>query len=341
MKIFIGGFFLVISIYLQAQKVDVITSEFIFNNAPFASCHAATIVELSNQELMVSCFGGPFESSPQTSIWLSSYQNNKWATPNEIANGIINDSTRFACWNPVLFKTKRNTLFLFYKVGVSPRDWFGMMKYSTDEGKSWSSSINLPQLFLGPIKNQPLQLNDGSLLHPSSTESKDLLHWNIHLEKSDSTAKHWQYINIDCDTFNVIQPTILQYGKDSLQLLCRSKQNYIIQSWSFNNGTTWQPLTKTNLQNPNSGIDAVTLSNKMQLLVYNPLLSGKDWMYGKNKLVVAVSNNGINWKDIYTLEDMPSGEFSYPSVIQTKDKLIHIVYTYNRKNIKHIVLKVE
>ena len=329
------------SFCLFSQKAVLVKSEFLFHNSPFASCHAATIVELSNHKLLISCFGGPFESSPQTTIWITSYQNKQWSSPVSIANGIINDSLRYACWNPVLFKTKQKELLLFYKVGPSPRDWWGMMKKSNDDGQTWSTAIKLADNILGPIKNKPIQLADGSLLYPSSTESRDLKHWSVHVEKSDHKAEHWQYMNIDCDTFNVIQPTILSYGKDTLQMLCRSKENYIIQSWSFNNGKEWMPLTKTSLQNPNSGIDAVTLSNKLQVLVYNPLLAGKDWVNGRNKLFVATSLNGKNWEDVYALENEPNGEFSYPAIIQTTDSLVHIVYTYNRKNIKHVVLKIE
>lgn len=78
MKTIVTCLFCLIGFCTSAQKVVAIKSELIFNNPPFAFCHAATVVELPNHQLMVSCFDGPFESSPQTSIWLTSYQNKQW-----------------------------------------------------------------------------------------------------------------------------------------------------------------------------------------------------------------------------------------------------------------------
>jgi alpha-L-fucosidase len=163
--------------------------------------------------------------------------------------------------------------------------------------------------------------------------------WLVHIEKSDSSSRNWQKINVDNDSFGVIQPTILRYAGNRMQMLCRSRQNSIIQSWSSDNGNTWSPLTKTNMLNPNSGIDGVTTDKGLQVLVYNPSKHGKEWFEGRTELRVAVSTDGNLWKDVYTLIKEKEGEFSYPAIIQTRDGNLHITFTYNRKNIRHVILK--
>jgi len=317
----------------QVQALPVVT-KMIVEKPEFASCHASTIVELPGGRLMAAWFAGPEESNPKVAIWMSVQDLGKWQKPQVIADGIVSSSVRYACWNPVLFRTKAGRLFLFYKVGKSPREWWGMMKYSNNDGQSWSVAEKLPGGMLGPIKNKPIQLQDGNILHPSSTESKDGDRWKIHIERSDPRVHDWIRVPIDCDTFEVIQPAILIHDNNRLQLLSRSRHGHIVEAWSSDNGNSWSKLTKTNLPNPNSGIDAVTLKNKMHLLVYNPIARGR------NKLNVAVSVDGIRWRNVFVLEDQQGGEFSYPAVIQSKDELVHITYTYNRKNIKHVALRI-
>lgn len=98
-------------------------------------------------------------------------------------------------------------------------------------------------------------------------------------------------------------------------------------------------MEATMLPNPNSGTDAVTLEDGTQLLVYNHIKPSKTWG-SRSKLNIAVSEDGINWYAAVLLEDDQdqSSEYSYPAVIQTKDGLVHITYTWNRKLIKHVVI---
>jgi predicted neuraminidase len=134
----------------------------------------------------------------------------------------------------------------------------------------------------------------------------------------------------------VIQPTLLLHPGGKIQMLCRSTVSHILSSWSSDNGRTWSEFTSAGLPNPNSGIDAVTLKDGRQLLVYNHLSRGR------NILNVAVSEDGMSWRPAALLEnDIKGTEFSYPAVIQTKDGLVHITYTWNRTQIRHIVIDPE
>lgn len=320
------------------SNVKVIKDGFIYDNAPFPSCHASSIVELGDGKMMATWFGGTHERNKDVTIWLSTYEHGQWKKIQEIADGIQNDSLRYPCWNPVLFKNSKGKLFLFYKVGPNPREWWGMMKYSYDDGKTWSYAEKLPKNRLGPIRAKPIELENGDLLCPSSIEFIGG-YWRTHLEVYTPSTNFWGKIDIDPNTnFDVIQPTILRHSPKQLQILCRSRQNRIIESWSTDNGKTWGKLTATTLPNPSAGIDAVTLGNGQQLLIYNPTEDGKN---DRAKLNLAISMDGKNWTDVYEIENQTQGEFSYPAMIKTADGLIHITYTWNRQKIKHLVLKLE
>jgi predicted neuraminidase len=308
----------------------------LFHDAPFQQCHASSIVELASGKLMAVWFGGTAEGRNDVCIWSVTQTDNGWTTPVVLAEGIVNDSLRYPCWNPVLFRSIKGRLFLFYKVGPNPREWWGMVKTSMDDGRSWSHAVRLPEGILGPIKNKPIQLQDGTILSPSSVETNSK--WSVHIEKSVDEGKSWEKILLDTAGFDVIQPSILQYGNGKLQILCRSKQGSVVESWSNDNGNTWSKLSATTLLNPNSGTDALTLNDGTQLIVYNPAKPGKEWYNGRAELRVAVSNNGINWEDVLTLEKGTGEEYSYPAVIQKMNGEVHITYTFDRKNIKHVVL---
>lgn len=331
--------FLLMPVLLSAQSAfKKVKEELIFKDAPFAQCHASTLLETVNGEVLAAWFGGTHEGNKDVKIWISVNSKGKWTYPVEAANGNFGTSGTFPLWNPVLFRSSADKIFLFYKAGPNPRDWWGMYKTSIDEGKTWSEAVRLPDRILGPIKNKPIQLEDGTILSPSSTETIE--NWKVHIERSTDKGQTWEKILVDPETeFGVIQPSILTYPDGRLQILCRSKQGNVIESWSDDKGITWSKMKRTDLLNPNSGTDAVTLKNGTQLIVYNPLIPGKEWFNGRFKLNVAQSSDGKSWKDIMILEDGKKEEYSYPAIIQSSDGKIHISYTYDRKNIKYLVIE--
>lgn len=333
MKRSLCAFMFIFALPLKAQRdAHVVLSEFIYNSAPFASAHASTI-EDAGGTLVAAWFGGSAEGASDVGIWLSRKVDGKWTTPVQVADGAAPDGSQQACWNPVLFKPKTGPLMLFYKVGRNPREWWGEVRTSPDGGRSWNAPKKLKDGILGPIKNKPLQLASGAIVSPSSTESGDTPpKWRIHFELSSDRGVTWTLVAPpDAGGVDAIQPTIFARIDGKLQALVRTQSQKIFQTFSTDDGATWSALAPTDLPNPNSGIDGVTLADWRQLLVFNRSESER------TPLTVATSKDGRIWRDILVLEKEP-GEYSYPAVIQTNDGMVHITYTWNRRRIKHVVI---
>ncbi|NOS71430.1 MAG: exo-alpha-sialidase [Verrucomicrobia bacterium] len=313
-----------------ADQPGLLKSEFIYETAPFPSCHASTIAE-TKDGLIAAWFGGTGEKNPDVGIWTSHYTNGRWSAPVEVANGVESPTKRYPTWNPVLFQPKTGPLMLFYKDGPDPRTWWGMIMTSDDGGKTWSKPRRLPDGILGPIKNKPVQLPNGDLLSPTSSEHAG---WRVHFERSSDLGKTWtatQPIN-DGKTIGAIQPSILFHPGGKLQALGRTRQGRVFETWSADGGLTWSEMKLTDLPNPNAGTDAVTLKDGSHLLIYNPTSKGR------SPLALAASPDGRAWSAALEFEDEPGMEFSYPAIIQTRDGLVHVTYTWKRERIKHAVV---
>ena len=322
----------------EASNKAVIKTEFIYlqNEVSFPSCHASTIVETS-EGMVAAWFGGTYEKHPDVGIWLSRNIEGKWTKPIEVANGIQHKGLRYPTWNPVLFNYG-DELFLYYKIGPTPQDWWGAFMISSDNGQTWSRSIRLPEEILGPIKNKPELLSNEDLICPTSSEHDG---WRVYMEFTSDRGKTWERTKPLNDGVEIvaIQPSILKHPNGRLQILCRSINKKILSAWSDNNGRSWSNLEPIELPNPNSGIDAVTLKDGRHILVYNHIKPDVEWG-NRNILNVGVSNNGLNWNAVLILEDDedPQSEYSYPAVIQAEDGMIHITYTWNRELIKYVVI---
>ena len=207
---------------IPTSSPAILKDEFLYEQAPFPQCHAATIVETKKGDLIATYFGGKHERNPDVCIWVSIKKKgtNEWSKPILAADGVFTlgtknaeiagitaestpasegpvhdgkataDQRRKACWNPVICEMPDGELWLFFKVGLKVSDWTGWLCKSKDGGKTWSDKEPLPKGFLGPIKNKP-EIIDGRLLCPSSTEDNG---WKFHMEIYDIAKKEWKYV---------------------------------------------------------------------------------------------------------------------------------------------------
>ena len=303
--------------------------------------HASTIAEMPNGTLVAAWLGRPSPDDEAIAVWSAIFRDGSW-TEAKIVATVPDDMPDYSpegrinrLWNPVLFQDDDGSLYLFYKVGPTTADWRGLIRKSVDGGETWEDFAKLPEGFVGPVKNKPVRLKDGSILAPSSTETF-AGEWTVHLERAPKIGGEWTKtapLNTS-DEGGAIQPSVLFHPDGRLQLICRNKDGdeNLWTFWSEDGGATWSKMEQLSLPNPNSGTDAVTLRDGRQLLVYNHSTTKTG---DRTRLNVAVSDDGVNWRAACVLENEPGTfDYSYPAVIQTSDGKIQITYTWRWERIK-------
>jgi len=311
-------------------------ADFIFVTAPFESCHASTIVELRNHDLLAAWFGGSAEGKPDVAIWGSRLSNGAWSPPYELSR-----EQDIATYNPVLFYAKDNRLWLYYKFGPHPSQWTGARRWSADDGVNWTPVEHLPAGLYGPIRAKPLVMPDGTIVSGTSVESYSS--WACWIDRSTDNGTTWQkfgpisVVPAKTDTpartgsDGIIQPSVISLGPNRLRFYARSTARIgkICIADSTDGGLSWTQARPIGLPNPNSGIDAVALRDGRVVLVYNHTDRGR------TPLNLAISSGGENFRMFHVLEDQP-GEYSYPAMIQAQNGDLLITYTWNRKRIRFV-----
>jgi predicted neuraminidase len=304
----------------------------------FAQGHASTLVELANGDLLCSFFAGSREGQNDVGIYWARRSGNSWGNVTLAAK-----VAHVPHWNPVLFRGPDGTVFLFFKVGKSIKQWKTFVRRSHDGGATWREPEELvlgdDSGGRGPVKNKPIMLSDGTIAAPAS---KEVSGWYAFVDLSRDGGKTWERsifvpevkatIKGKEDKVGVIQPTLWESAPGKVHMLLRSNAGQIYRSDSNDGGRTWGTMYPTGLVHNNSGIDLVKLVDGRLVLAHNPTT------YWRNKLVLSVSgDNGANWQLLEVLEDkpdnVPENEYSYPSVILKQNGSLAVCYTYERKTV--------
>ena len=297
---------------------------FIFEKAPFKSCHASTLVEPEPGKLIAAWFGGDAEGAKNVQIWASTFDAKAWSEP-----VVVGSEPGQPCWNPVLFKAAKGALTLWYKAGPTPETWTGYVRTSADGGKTWTPPAMMPAGMWGPVRAKPIQLASGVILAGTSIES--YRNWTPYVDRS-TEGKTWRRSNAFPlpTSFGQIQPTLFEAEGGRVVALLRSRTRKICRAESTDGGETFTPAVETSLPNPSAGIDVVKTRQGDVFLIYNPT------MLTRSPISLARStDDGKTWTKVVDLETEP-GEFSYPAMIETTAGALDIAYTWKRTHIKHV-----
>ena len=303
-------------------------NHFIFETAPFPSCHASTLVEVAAGRFVAAWFGGAKEGAKDVQIWLSRSDGAKWSPP-EVAGTLAGQP----CWNPVLFATRPGELALWYKAGPTPETWTGYVRTSADGGVTWTDPAMLPAGFYGPVRAKPLSLGGGHLLAGTSVETHR--NWTAYVDYSEDAGKTWRRSNpIGGPTgFSQIQPALFRAGNGDVVALMRSRKPLkVCRAVSTDGGRTFGPAEPTGVANPSAGIDVVRVADGSMWMICNPVAIGRSPLS-----LLRSGDDGRTWDRVRDVESA-AGEYSYPALIETSDGKLAMTYTWQRKRIKFEVV---
>ena len=333
----------------QKRVIKICSEQLLWDSAANMDSMPGSMVELS-RSILATWYGGNGKGSCNTDmkevgLWQSRYSDGKWSKP-----VCIHLDKKQRAWNPVFMKTDRDQLTLFFRSGNVIQEATSQMMRSQDDGATYSQRENLPEGIRGASKASPVVLDDGTWIVPSSASSsqepKSTAAW---LETTRDGGKQWKKYGPIIDPqepFGLTEPCLIHDSQDRLQVFCRNRANkigkigYIWKAIFSLSDMTIKEIKKTDLANPDSGIDGVRLYDGTMALVHN------DSFTQRFPLVFSLSHDdGETFSKLAVLEKGP-GEFSQPCFIQSRDEKLHILYAYrpeknDRKNLKHVVLQLK
>ncbi len=310
--------------------------------------HVASLAPLEGGGMIAAWYSGSREGARDVSIYLSGLNPDTglWGTPRKVMDrhSASRDLGRRVkkVGNAMLHSGQNGKLWMFYS-HIAAGGWsMSRISYtsSLDGGLTWERS---KPLHLGPalnltnnVKNKPVTLSDGTFLIPAYHELARKFSEAVRFDPDTETYEKRRMSNF----YRAIQPAIVTGADGGLTAIFRNmsknsggnKKRFAYISRSRDGGASWTPLEGSGLLNPDSGLDAIGLSDGRMLAAAN------DTEKGRHRLSLLVSNDGgMSWERVFIVEEgEPGSEFSYPFMARDSEGNIHLAYTYKRERIKHV-----
>ena len=324
---------------IENNRIPYYSEQFIPRHQT-AMVHAAQ-AHSSSKGITAYWFAGSREGGDDVQIYSASLTNQTWEIPEAIVNRrqVGTELNRYIrkLGNPVSHRFEDGKIWLFF-VSVSVGGWAGSsinMIESKDEGKTWSKTQRLvtsPFFNISTlVRNKPISYRDGSIGLPVYHEFLSKFGEIIRLNESGEIIEKTRLSH----GISTLQPAIVAKSETEAIALLRNagnKPRQIIQIKTNDSGYSWTEGEALVLPNPDAAIDAIPFHNET-LLVFN------NTTQGRNDLSLAISTP-TDWQILHRFDysqTKETSEFSYPALIRDSNDKIHLLFTWNRQLIKHVV----
>lgn len=337
---------------LSIDHDPFMAQEFINPNHGSGIVHVGSICEMPDGRLAAAWYGGAREGAKDVAIFFTEKPPGLgalWSSPRILVDrtSATRELNRYIrkVGNPILFSGPGKQLWLIY-VTITMGGWSGSslnVKISHDAGHTWSDSqrltlspfFNISELVKG--RPLPLDMEDGGESGFAAPIYHEFLGYFPEILWIASSEKNREIIYRKSRMAGgnaFIQPSIATVDSKWATAFyrCRSQAKRIGVARTQDGGQTWSLPGILALPNPDSAVDALPLSGGRILLAFNDSQNSREIL----RLAVS-SDQGLHWIRIHTLENSPKQEFSYPYMIRGRNGFIHLVYTWKRKRIKHVV----
>lgn len=335
--------------YVLPESGETTADEPVFNaywvsNRETHEAHSANIQLLDNVPITV-WYGGTEEGHKDVAIFIATFADEKWSKPIRVIDRASAERGlgRYIrkVGNPTLHAWPDGRLTLYF-VTVSVGGWAASninFIESADGGDTWgepSPLITSPFLNISTLVRtlgQPLV--DSSLSLPVYHEFLGKFAEILRLSPDHRVLNK---VRISRGKYS-LQPAVLpksELDADAYLRYAGEKAHRLMTSASYDGGRHWTKPELMSLPNPNAAVAVLSLDSETDLMALN------DTEDGRHRLSLAIRHND-EWEIVRTVEsetpEEPGShdfEFSYPSLVMAPDGLIHLVYTWNQKRIRHL-----
>lgn len=314
------------------------------------SAHSATIAYLENGDLLVAFFAGSREGAKDVKIYGNIYdvKNKAWGKTFVLLDRdeLSKKSRQYIkkLGNPVLYRDKQR-IYLFV-VGVSIGGWATSKIYElyADNFFASKSFVYKQTLHLSPffnlsnlVRTLPIKFNqEGEESGFYLPIYHELIDKYALVARFDSMGNMTKIIKLN-NLHRQFQPALVELSNEQCLAVFRNHsayENVMFSQICSDGGLKYSKPFKTNVKNFNNSAILINF-NKKAYLIHNT----SNMNLARGRLTLSMMRSPKEFVKVFDLDttDVQNGEVSYPSAISDGEN-IDIVYTHNRKNIRHIRL---